>query len=238
MQSQNLRVILVSEHPEARRFLRKAVEKEAGTIIVGEAENATKALTLAKTLGPDIAVIDSCLPHAGGLDSVSLSRIGDLDVAQTICEQMSDVRVILVNNLDANIAPKDAWWLASEVSFYRERTGASIPFTLQELCLEVVVSNIPVFANIELEPQVIPEQKGLSMGDNFMLIGGLGIAGGWFLIITIMLAPVGVLLALTGAATMFLGLMGKLMVRLRTKIVLAKKPGSSRLTGVELETRR
>jgi CheY-like chemotaxis protein len=218
MQSPSLRVLLISEHPEARRFLREAVEKEAGTIIVGEAENATKALILAKNLRPDIAVIDSYLPYAVGLDSLSLSRTGGLDVAQTICEQLPHVRAILVNNLNANIVPKDTWWLASEVSFYRERNGASIPFTLQELCLEVLLPNIPVFANIKLEPQVIPEQKGLNMGDKFMLIGGLAIVSGWFFIITILLTPAGVFLALIGATLMFLGLMGKLMVRLRTRL--------------------
>ena len=79
---------------------------------VGEVENATKALTLAKTLRPDIAVIDSCLPNAVGLD-----------VSPIIYEQMPEVRVILVNNLDANVAPENACGLASEVSFYRKRIG-------------------------------------------------------------------------------------------------------------------
>lgn len=219
MQRQNLRVILASEHPAARHFLKKAVEEESRVTVVGETESATKVLTLTNSLRPDMVVIDFCLPHALGLDSVPLSRIGGLDVAQTICEQMPDTRVILVNNLDTIIVPKDVRVSAFTASFCRERSGASIPFTLQKLCLEVMVPNIPVSANIELKPQAIPEQQSLSIADKLILFGGLGIAGGWFLIITLMLAPPGVFLALAGAATMFLSLTGKLATRLRTKAI-------------------
>ncbi len=122
--------MLALEHPEARHFLKKAVDEEAGVIVVGEAENATKVLTLAKNLKPDMAVIDFCLPHALGLDNISLSRIGGLDVAQTICEQMPNARVILVNSLGTNIVPKDVRVSVFAANFYRERIGASIPFAL------------------------------------------------------------------------------------------------------------
>lgn len=42
----------------------EAVEEKAGAVIVGEAENAIKALALARNLGPGIVVIDSCLPQS------------------------------------------------------------------------------------------------------------------------------------------------------------------------------
>ena len=87
--------------------------------------------------------------------------------------------------------PKDVGGSAFTASFYRERIGASIPFALQELYLEEVVLSIPVFTNIEIGPWVPPEQKGLLMANEVMIFDSIGIAGGCFLIITIMLAPPG-----------------------------------------------
>ena len=75
MQRQNVRVIVASEYPEVRHFLSEVVEEQGGAIIIGQAENATKALTLARSLGPDGANVDSNLPRAIGLDTVPLSRI-------------------------------------------------------------------------------------------------------------------------------------------------------------------
>ncbi len=218
MQREKLRVMLASELPEARLFLREMVEEEAGTVIVGEAENTTKALTLTKNLKPDIAIIDICLPHTVGFNGVSLSRIGGLDVAQTIRKQISNTRVILVTNLYIKVVPKVVWDSAPTKSFHREGIGASVRLTLRELCLEEMPPSIPVFTNIELKPLATPEQKGFSIADKLVLVGGLGIAGGLFLIITILLAPPGVVLALAGAATMFVGFMAKLVVRLCTKV--------------------
>jgi CheY-like chemotaxis protein len=97
MQRQNVRVILASEHPEVRHFLREVVEEESGAVILGQAENATKALALAKHLRPDVAIIDCYLPHTMGSDTVPLSRVGGLDVAESISEEIPDTKVVLLN---------------------------------------------------------------------------------------------------------------------------------------------
>lgn len=217
MQEQNARVMLASEYSEVRHFLREVVEEQGGVVIVGEAENVTRALTLARNLRPDIAVIDCCLPHAVGLDSIPLSRIGGLDIAQTISEEIPNTRVILVTNLDIKIAPEDVWGSDRTVCFYREKIGANIPFTLQELCLEVVQSSVLVFTNIEVKPPVALRQKVANISDKAILFGGLGILGGWFLIITMMFAQVGAFLALAGVVTLLFALAAKLTARLRHK---------------------
>lgn len=81
MQRRNMRVMVASEYPEVQYFLREVVEGEDGAVIVGQAENATKALTLAQNLRPDIAIIDSYLPHVVGLDAVDM-----MGYAQTLLE--------------------------------------------------------------------------------------------------------------------------------------------------------
>ncbi len=237
MREQNLRVLIATEYPKAGRLLREVVEEEAGTVIVGEAENATTALTLTRTSRPDIAIIDSCLPRAVNLGAVRLSRIGGLDVAQALCGEMPGTRVVLVTKctygycrqasrgamlgrclcLHNQAVSGDDWNSSVVASFCGERSGANIPLKLQELCTQAEIPSIPAFASTELKPRAILGHKGLSKGDKFLLIGGLGIAGGCFLIITITLAPAGVFLGLFGVAMMFLGMIGKLATRLRRK---------------------
>ncbi len=221
MKRQNVRVIVASEYPEVQHLLRGVAEEEGRAVTVGQAQDASTALTLARNLRPDVAIIDSCLPHVVGLDTIPLSRIGGLDIAQTISEQIPNIRVILVNNLDARILPDRS--LSSDVSaiYSIESRGANIPFVLQDLSHEVVQPNALVFARVEVKQRVALRQKVTSLSDKAILFGGLGIVGGWFLTITMIFAPAGVFLGLAGALTLFLGLAGKLTLswwrRLRRK---------------------
>lgn len=223
MQRRSVRVILASEYPEVRYFLREAVEGEAGAVIVGLAENATKALTLARNLRPDVAIIDCYLPHAIGLDTVPLSRIGGLDTAQTISEEIPNIRVIMVNNLDVKALPERGLSVDSVTSFSRKRKEGEIPFTLQELYQETEPLTPLVFANINMQRRVSLRQKVADISDKAILFGGLSILGGLSLILTVILAGAGAFLAVAGAATIFLGLMGKLTISLWPK---ASQPGS------------
>lgn len=217
MQRQNVQVILASEYPQARYFLRQVVEEEAGAVIVGQAENATRALTLARNLRPDVAIIDCYLPHAIGLETVPLSRVGGLDTAQTISEEIPNTRVILLINIDVKALPERG--LGSDVAafFSREGTGATIPFTVQKLCHEVEKLSTPIFANVEVKPRSAFWQKVSSVSDKAILFGGLGILAGLSLMLTMILAGAGVFLAVAGAVTMLLGLAGKLAATLWPK---------------------
>ena len=196
MQRQNVRVILASEYPEVRHFLREVVEEETGAVFLGQAENATKALTLARRLRPDVAIIDCYLPHDIGLDTVSLSRIGGLDTAQTISEEIPNIRVILLNNLDTVILPDRSLNQDVAAIFSMERMATNIPFTLQDLCHEVVPSNALVFANVETKQGATIRQD--------VLFGGLGILGGLMLMVALAFAGAFAFIALERASLMLI----------------------------------
>ncbi len=218
MKRQNVRIMLAAEYPEVRYFLREVAEAEAGVAIVGQAENATKALTLARHLRPDVAIIDSQLPHAVGLDTVPLSRIGGLDTAQAISEEIPNTRVILLNNLDEAVLPKQSLDSDGGAFFSREIIGTNTPFTLQKLYHEAEQLSTLVFANVEVKPRAVFRQRVSTISDKAVLFGVLGILSGVVLMLTVILAGAGVFLAVAGAATMFLGLMGKLTASLRRKV--------------------
>jgi CheY-like chemotaxis protein len=217
MQRQNVRVILASEYPRVRNFLREVVEEEPGAIIIGQAETASKALTLARTLRPDVAIIDGGLPHTVGLDAVPLSRIGGLDTAQTTSEEIPNARVILLNNLDAEASTEGSLSSEGAALFSREIMGASVPFTLQELCLEAEMPGGLVFASVQSRPGISLRHKVASLSDKAVLFGGLGMLGGLILMLTVVLSEAGFILAIAGATTMFLGMVGKVTASLRHK---------------------
>ncbi len=220
-----MRVLLASEYPKVRYFLRELVEEEPGVVVIGQAENATKALALARNLRPDVAIIDCNLPHAVGLDTVSLSRTGGLDTAQTISEEIPNTRAIVVTNLDMHVLPEHGLGPYGITSFTREKTGANTPFRLHELRLEAVEPGTLVFANVEMSQQATLRHKTTDTNDKAVLFGGLGILGGLFLMLSVVFAGAGVFLALAGAVTMLLGLGGKLTTSLWPKASQGKAPG-------------
>lgn len=92
-----MRVMVASDQPEVRRYLGRVTTETLGGVVVGEGDNAVRALQLARRLRPDIAFIDSYLPHSIGLDGVSLSRGAGLDTAQAISAEIPNVRTVLVD---------------------------------------------------------------------------------------------------------------------------------------------
>lgn len=224
MQGQGVRVVLASEHPQVRSFLSRLIEREGEADIVGQAQDTTKMLTLVTNLRPDVALIDSNLPHVAGSDAIPLSRIGGLDAAQTISEEIPDIRVILLSNLDVKTLSGRTSRSDAAVVYSTDSLGADISFALQDLRHEAVQPNRLVFGSIQVE-QTEALQRVTKTTDKVIFFGALGLAGGWLLTLTMFLAPVGVPLALAGGVTVLLGLMGKLAASWRRKIKIRTKGG-------------
>ncbi len=218
MQRQNLRVILALEYPEVQHFL-KAMLEEDGSVIVGQAQDAPKALTLARNLRPDVVLVDCHLPHVVGPDIVPLSRAGGLDTAQTISEELPNIRVILLNNLDAEISAGYGLGSNDTAIFSIERMGVEASFALRDLYYEVVQPNALVFASVEVKPSASQRQQISNIRSIDILFVSLSILGGLSLILVLFLIEAWVILWFTGAAaTGFgIGLLIKRLKQARTK---------------------
>lgn len=88
---------------------------------------------------------------------------------------------------------------------------------------ETLLPDTPVFANVDVKPRTPYRQKGSGIIGKAIFFGGLSIFCGWLLIITMMFAQAGVILALVGVITLFFSLVGKLMTPLWSKISLKKR---------------
>jgi two-component system, NarL family, invasion response regulator UvrY len=63
------KVLLVDDHAVVREGYRRLLEDEPRIRVVGEAGNAAEACERARTLGPDVVVMDIALPGTSGIEA-------------------------------------------------------------------------------------------------------------------------------------------------------------------------
>jgi DNA-binding NarL/FixJ family response regulator len=62
-----IRVVLADDHALVRQGFRRILEDEADITVVGEAGGGAEAIELARTLDPDVVVLDMAMPEINGL---------------------------------------------------------------------------------------------------------------------------------------------------------------------------
>jgi DNA-binding NarL/FixJ family response regulator len=85
-----VKVLIIDDHPVARRGLRMIVSEAFGHADCAEAANAATAMTLAKTLHPDLLLLDMHMP--GELTAPALCR--------RIREALPDSKIVIVTAFD------------------------------------------------------------------------------------------------------------------------------------------
>ncbi len=205
------RVVIASEHPQVQDFLRELIENIGQAVVVAQAPNVSTTLAVTRKVRPDIVIIDCYLPHVTGMDSIALSRMGGLDVAEMISEEMPMTRVVLLNNMDT-VAPLDRRFVPDPDSVYSiESMGAKLNFIPTEVAYDKVVASPIIFAGIRAHTHVQPRWKDINFSKKLMLLGDTGIVMGWLLILTIIFLLPGIVLLLAGGFTLSLGLATKLV---------------------------
>lgn len=69
-----IRILIVDDHDIVRAGLRKLLETEPDLEIVGEAEDGDRAVDLARTLRPDVMIVDLAMPGLGGLECLGILK--------------------------------------------------------------------------------------------------------------------------------------------------------------------
>jgi two-component system, NarL family, response regulator LiaR len=86
-ESHPIRVLIADDHPLVRNGVRLLLDTVEDMALVGEAANGCEALDLARSLRPDILLLDLVMPQMDGLE-----------VLRRIKEELPDVRVLVVTS--------------------------------------------------------------------------------------------------------------------------------------------
>lgn len=76
-----IKVLIVDDHPIFRRGLRQVIEADARLKVVDEAENGISALELIENLKPSVVVADVNMPQMGGLELARKIKDKNLQIA-------------------------------------------------------------------------------------------------------------------------------------------------------------
>ncbi len=204
MPESKIRVMVGADGGEARDLVARAVESQDNTALVGHAENAIKVIAMARTLRPDVVILDCCLPHTVGLEGLHMSRAAGLDAAERITGELPEAQVLLVNNLDS--WSKIAALPGSPLGLYEEAGGPLVLGGARHRG-----SGLPVFARIAAR------KAGSSYAgwlENVMLFGMGGVLVGLMMMVTGLLFLPGITSVALGMAAVLAGGVGKLASRL------------------------
>ena len=80
------RILIADDHAVVRDGLRMKIEAESDLVVVGEAENGRETVEMAKTLKPDVIIMDIGMPELNGIEAT-----------RQICEFLPTVRIIVLS---------------------------------------------------------------------------------------------------------------------------------------------
>ncbi len=81
-----VRILIADDHAVVRDGLRMKIEEESDLEVVGEAENGREAVEMAKSLKPDVIIMDIAMPELNGIEAT-----------RQICEFLPTVRIIVLS---------------------------------------------------------------------------------------------------------------------------------------------
>ena len=91
----SIRVLLADDHKLIRAGLRLVVDQQPDLSVVGEADDGRQAVELAKSLKPNVVVMDIGMPNLNGIEAARQIRVIRPDAAVVMLSMHSDEGYVL-----------------------------------------------------------------------------------------------------------------------------------------------
>lgn len=92
--AQEIRILVVDDHPLVRRALRDILEKEPDLRVIGEVSNGQEAVTATEEQRPDIVIMDISMPVMNGVEATKRIKASNPLIAVLILTVHTDVETI------------------------------------------------------------------------------------------------------------------------------------------------
>ena len=89
------RILLADDHQLMRSGLRLLIEQQTDLAVVGEATNGREAVALAKSLRPDVAVMDISMPNLNGIEAAHQITQSHSEIAVIVLSMHADESYVL-----------------------------------------------------------------------------------------------------------------------------------------------
>lgn len=90
-----IRILLADDHKLMRSGLRLLIEQQPDLSVVGEAADGREAVALAKSLRPDVAVMDISMPNLNGIEAAQQITQGHAELAVIVLSMHPDESYVL-----------------------------------------------------------------------------------------------------------------------------------------------
>ena len=90
-----IRILLADDHQLMRSGLRLLIEQQADLTVVGEAADGREAVALAKSLRPDVAVMDISMPNLNGIEAAHQITESHAEIAVIVLSMHPDESYVL-----------------------------------------------------------------------------------------------------------------------------------------------
>jgi two-component system, NarL family, nitrate/nitrite response regulator NarL len=91
----SIRVLIADDHPVVRVGLRNMLQADASVKVVGEARDGLEALEMARTLRPDVMLLDLAMPNVAGMEALREMTAGNLDTRTIVLTGLIEKRQVL-----------------------------------------------------------------------------------------------------------------------------------------------